>query len=166
MGIGALARAEGVVVDDAAMSSSSSELDESSASMMVCRWPATKGVASARKRCPERVMPSDGNWVARTSVEESREEDATGGATGRGGSTVMLRGVSGCDATGGTGVGCGADIELEVVTGALYRKGSGAIVPAAVVDCSGALSARRGLMGRHSSSKVTERLEMTILVEE
>ena len=95
MGIGALAGAEGVVVDDAAMSSSSSsELEESSASMMVCKWPGTKGVASARNRCPERVVPSDGSWVARTSAEESREEDATGDAAGRGGSIVMLKGVS------------------------------------------------------------------------
>ncbi len=113
MGVGALAGAEGVVVDDAAMSSSSSELEEPSASMMVCKWPGTKGAASARNRCPERVVPSDGSWVARTSAEESREEDATGGAAGRGGSTVMLKGVAGGDDTGSAAVGCGADTELQ-----------------------------------------------------
>ena len=153
------------MVDDAAMSSSSSELDESSASMIVCKWHGTKGASSARNRCPERVVPSDGSWVARISAAESREEDATGGAAGRGGSTVMLRGVSGCGATGSAAFDCGAATVLELVTGSLYRKGSGAIVPATGEDCSGALSARSGLMGRHSSSKVTERLEITVMVE-
>ena len=151
-------------MDDAAISSST-ELEEPSASMMVCKWPGTKGAASARKRCLDRVTPSDGSWVARISAAESREEDATGGAAGRGGSTVMLRGVAGGDATVGAAVGCVADTALVLITGALYRKGSGAIVLAAGKDCSGALSARNGLMGRHSSSKVTERLEITVLVE-
>ena len=164
MGIGALAGAEGAVIDDVAISSSS-ELEEPSASMMVCKWPGTKGAASARKRCPDRVTPSDGRWVARTSVAESRGEDATEGATGRGGSTVMLSGVAGGDATVGAAVGCVADTALVLITCALYRKGLGAIVPAVGEDCSGALSARSGLMGRHSSSKVTERLEITVLVE-
>ena len=165
MGIGALAGAEGVAVDDAATSSSSSELDESSASMMVWRCPGTKGATSARKRCPERVMPSGGSWVARTSPEKSRDGYATEGATGRGGSTVTLKGVSVGDDTGSAADGCGAVIELGSVTGVLYRKGSGVIVPVVGEDCNGALSARSGLMGRHSSSKVTERLEITVLVE-
>ena len=110
-------------------------------------------------------MPSDGNWVAWTSAEESREGDATEGAAGRGGSNVTLKDVSSDDDMGSATDGCGAVTGLGAVTGALYKKGSDAIMPTAGEDCSGALSARSGLMGRHSSSKVTERLEMTVLVE-
>ena len=56
------------------------------------------------------------------------------------------------------------DIVVMSATDALYRKGSGEIGLTAGEDGSGAFNARSGLMGLHSSSKVTERLEMTVLV--
>ena len=77
----------------------------------------------------------------------------------------MLSGVEGDDVAGGAAVGCVEVTALVWITGALNKKGSGATVPVTGVDGSGTLSARRGLMGRHSSSKVTERLEITVLVE-
>ncbi len=131
--------------------SSSSELDESSASRMVARVLGTNAGASARNWCPERVAPVMGRTVARTSDVESSGGLVTDVVTGRGGSTVTRSGS----------VGSGA----AVVDGlALERKGSAGGVRSAVAAVVGALSARKGLTGRHSSSKVTERLEMTVRV--
>ena len=75
----------------------------------------------------------------------------------------MLKGVSADEDSGGAAGECGTDTEMGSVTGALYKKGSVGTAPADGEDCGAELSARRGLMGRHSSSKVTERLEMTVL---
>ena len=133
------------------MVSSSSELDESSASRMVASVLGTNAGASARNRCPERVAPVMGRTVARTSDVESSGGLVTDGVTGRGGSTVTRSGSVGSRAA--------------VVEGlALERKGSAGGAKSAVAAVGGALSARKGLTGRHSSSKVTERLEMTVLV--
>ena len=92
-----------------------------------------------------------GRTVARASDAESSDGPGADVVTGRGGSTVTLTGSVGREAA--------------VVDGmALERKGSAGGVRAAVAAVGGALSARKGLTGRHSSSKVTERLEMTVLV--
>ncbi len=91
--------------------SSSSELDESTASRMVAKCPGTNAGASARNRWPDRVAPVRGRTVARTSHEESRCETAAGGGRGRGGSTVMLTGSVGSE-------------EAAVGGMALDRKGS------------------------------------------
>ena len=133
------------------MVSSSSELDESSASRMVARVLGTNAGASARNRCPERVAPVMGRTVARASDAESSDGPGAAVVTGRGGSTVTLTGA----------VGSGVAV---VVVVALDRKGSAGVATSAVAAAGGALSARKGLTGRHSSSKVTERLEMTVLV--
>ena len=94
-----------------------------------------------------------GRTVARTSNAESSGGPVTDVVTGRGGSTVTV--------TGSVGSRDG----MAVVDGmALERKGSAGGAKSAVADVGGALSARKGLTGRHSSSKVTERLEMTVLV--
>ncbi len=133
------------------MESSSSELDESSASRIVAKVLGTNARASVRNWCPERVVPVGGRTVARTSDVESSGGLVTDGVTGRGGSTVMRSGAVGSKAA--------------VVEGlALERKGSGGGVRSADAAVGGALSARKGLTGRHSSSKVTERLEMTVRV--
>ena len=68
--------------------------------------------------------------------------------------------------TGGYGAWgtVGADGEWEAATVALYRKASAGMAVAAGEICVAPLSARSGLMGRHSSSKVTERLEITVRV--
>ena len=109
--------------------------------------------ASARNRWPERVAPVMGRTVARTSDAESSGGPVTDVVTGRGGSTVTL--------TGSVGSRDG----MAVVDGmALDRKGSEGVATSAVAAAGGALSARKGLTGRHSSSKVTERLEMTVRV--
>ena len=63
----------------------------------------------------------------------------------------MFSGCVGCNAALGEGL-------------ALERKGPAVPIGAVGVDGGGALSARSGLTGRHSSSKVTERLEMTVRV--
>ena len=119
--------------------------------MMVERCPGTNGGASARKRWPDRVVPERGRTVARTSDAESRGELVTDGGTGRGESTVMRSGS--------------VDRRSAVAVGlALERKGSGCEGKAADSVGRGALSARKGLTGLHSSSKVTERLEMTVRV--
>ena len=98
-------------------------------------------------------MPVMGRTVARTSYAESSDGPVADVVTGRGGSTVTL--------TGSVGSRDG----MAVVDGmALERKGSTGGVTSAVDAVGGALSARKGLTGRHSSSKVTERLEMTVLV--
>ncbi len=101
--------------------------------------------------------------MARTSSEKPRDGDAIGGAAGRGGSTITLRGIPGDDDTGDAADDCGTVTEMGSVTTDLYKKGSDDTVTAAGEDCGGELSARSGLMGRHSSSKVTDRLEMTVL---
>ena len=119
--------------------------------MMVERCPGTNGGASARKRWPDRVVPERGRTVARTSDAESKGELVTDGGTGRGESTVMRSGFVGR--------------RSAVVEGlALERKGPGCGRTSANAVGRGALSARKGLTGLHSSSKVTERLEMTVLV--
>ncbi len=89
--------------------------------------------------------------MARTSAVESSGGLDTDGVTGRGGSKVMRSGAVGGNAALIDGL-------------AFERKGSGESVIAAEVAAGGALSARSGLTGRHSSSKVTERLEMTVRV--
>ena len=119
--------------------------------MMVERCPGTNGGASARNRWPDRVVPVRGRTVARTSDAESSGELVTDGGTGRGESTVMRSGSVGR--------------RSAVVEGlALERKGPGGGGTSADAVGRGALSARKGLTGRHSSSKVTERLEMTVRV--
>ena len=119
--------------------------------MMVERCPGTNGGASARNRWPDRVVPVRGRTVARTSDVESSGGLVTDGVTGRGGSTMMRSGS--------------VSRRAAVVEGlALERKGSGGGVRSADAAVGGALSARKGLTGRHSSSKVTERLEMTVRV--
>ncbi len=51
------------------------------------------------------------------------------------------------------------------VTGFLNKKGSRSIGAAPLGGDAGELKDRRGLSERHSSSKVTERLDRTVLVE-
>ena len=119
--------------------------------MMVARCPGTNGGASARNWRPERVAPVSGRTVARTSAVESSGGLDTDGVTGRGGSTVMCSGAVGGNAALVEGL-------------AFERKGPGEPGVAVDVTAGGALSARSGLTGRHSSSKVTERLEMTVRV--
>ncbi len=101
--------------------------------------------------------------MARASSGKLRDGDATKGAAGRGGSTEMLKGGSASDVTGCAAGDCGTDTVMGSVTVALYRDGSAGTAPAAEEDCGAEVSARRGLTGRHSSSKVTERLEITVL---
>ncbi len=103
-------------------------------------------------------MPEKGSWMARASSGALRAAEATVGAAGRGGRTAMLTGGSGA-----WGTVCAAG-EWEAATVALYRKASDGSAVAAGEVCVAPLSARSGLMGRHSSSKVTERLEITVLV--
>ena len=92
-----------------------------------------------------------GRTVARASGAESSDGPGAAVDTGRGGSTVTLTGSVGSEAA-------------VVIGMAFDRKGSVGVAPSAVAAAGGALSARKGLTGRHSSSKVTERLEMTVLV--
>ena len=102
--------------------------------------------------------------MARASSGALRDEEATAGAVGRGGSTEMLTGGVGEGSTEGAACEEVAGNGVSSVTAALYRKASAGSAPVAVEEWGAELSARSGLMGRHSSSNVTERLEMTVLV--
>ena len=108
----------------------------------------TKGDASARKRCPERVTADAGSVRSPCS---GAVEDDNEGATGCGGRTVEWGVVV---------------ITWPFITGALYKKGSRSTTAAPPgLGCRSSEKGRVGLRDRHSSSKVTERLERTVLVD-
>ena len=108
----------------------------------------TNGDASARKRCPERVTIGAGEGITVPS-SCAVELDGSVGATGRGGRTME----------------CSTVVVTEfVLAGCLNKNGSRSSETTLLEPAGSSGNGREGLSGRHSSSKVIERLERTVRV--